>query len=111
MWKVDHSNQLFKNFCMDCKTLNNQNKLGKLKTMDSKAMLQAIEANLVSSTQRVSGELHILQTSVVGHFHDLCKSTQSWFVPHVTKILQNFWLTRIHAYLDTHTHTHTHTYN
>ena len=53
--------------------------------MDSETVLQAIEANLVSSTQRVSGELTILQSSVIGHLND-----QIAF--HITKILQNIWL-------------------
>ena len=45
---------------------------------------------------RVSGELSILQSSVVCHFHNLSKSIQSFqIVLHVTKILQNFWLTFI----------------
>ena len=37
------------------------------KTVDSKAVLQAIEENLVSSIRRVSGELDILQSSVIHH--------------------------------------------
>ena len=42
--------------------------------MDSEAELQAIEANLVSSIQRVSGELGISQSSVVCPLHGLSKS-------------------------------------
>ena len=38
------------------------------------AVLQAIEANLVGSIWRVSGELDIFQSSVVHHLHDLVKN-------------------------------------
>ena len=55
-------------------------------------MLQAIEANLASSTWRVSGELG----SVVYHLNNFGKSLRSrQIVPHITKILQNFWLTLV----------------
>ena len=37
--------------------------VGRSLTMDSKVMLQAIEANLASSIQRVSGEVSIKQFS------------------------------------------------
>ena len=41
----------------------------------------------------VSDDLRISQLSIVHHLHDLSKNIQScWIVPHVTKILQNFWL-------------------
>ena len=67
--------------------------------MDSKAVLQAMEANPLSSIWRVSGELSLSQSSVVYHLHDLGKSIQSCqIVPHVTKILQNFWLILIILY-------------
>ena len=55
-------------------------------------------ANPVSSTQRVSGELGISQSSVVCHLHDLDKSSQNyWIELHITKILQDFWLILVHA--------------
>ena len=41
--------------------------------MDSETVLHAIEANLVSSIRRVSGDLSILQHIVVCHLHDLGK--------------------------------------
>ena len=47
------------------KNLNNPPKLGRLKTVDSKAMHKVIDANPASSTWRVSGELVILQSSVL----------------------------------------------
>ena len=78
----------FKKFYSGCKNLDDQASSGKPKTMDSKAMLQ------LSSTQRVSGELSISQSSIVSHLHDLDKSISSCqIVPHITKILQNFLLT------------------
>ena len=64
-------------------------------------MLQAVEVNLVSSTQGVSGELGISQSSVVCHLNDLGKSIQSCqIVPHATKILQNFWLTLVFHFFE-----------
>ena len=54
-------------------------------------MLQEIEVNMANSTRRVSGELHILQSSVICPRHDFCKIPQSGqIVPQATKILQNF---------------------
>ena len=47
---------------------------GRPKTVESEAVHQAIEANLVNSTQRVSGEVGISQFSVVCHLHDFSKS-------------------------------------
>ena len=89
---VDHLKGL-KKFCSDKKNLDNQKELSKPKTMDSKVMLQAIETNLVSSTRRVSGELGISQSNIIHHLHDHSKSIWScWILPHITKILQNFWL-------------------
>ena len=58
------------------------------KTTDSGTMHQAIEANLVISTQRVSGKPDISQFSMVHHRPNHSKSCQ--IVPHITKILQNF---------------------
>ena len=52
-------------------------------------LLQAINANPVSSTRRVSGELGISQSNVVGHF-SLGKSIRSCrFVPqhNIVKLL------------------------
>ena len=63
-----------KKFCLGYKNLDNQAKLGRSKIVDSKAKLQATEANSVSSTWRVSGELDLLQSSVVHHLHDLNKN-------------------------------------
>ena len=62
---------------------------GRSKIMNSKA-------NLVSSSRGVSGELSISQSNIFHHFHNLSKSIWSfWIVPHIIKILQNFWLTLV----------------
>ena len=76
--------------------LNDQAGSGKPIIMDSKALLQAIEANSVNSSQIISGKLGISQFNVFHHLHDLGKSIQScWTVPPVSKILQNFWLNQV----------------
>ena len=49
----------FKNFCSNCKSLNDQAKSDRSKTVDYEALFQASEANLVSSTR---GELGISQS-------------------------------------------------
>ena len=83
----------FKIFQLGCKNLNNQARWSRSKTMDSEAVPQAIEVNLASSTQRVSGKLIISQSNVVCNLHDLSKSMQiCQILPHITKIFQNFWL-------------------
>ena len=64
------------------------------RTMDSETVLQAIVENLVNCIQRVPGELGISQSSMVCYFHYL----GIWIgqiVLHITKILQNFWLTPV----------------
>ena len=61
------------------------------KVVDSEAVLLVVNTKLASSIQRVSGDFDISLSSVVRHLHDISKSIRSWrFVPHVTKILQNF---------------------
>ena len=72
---VDHRTvtRWFKKFRSRCKNLDNQTGSGRPKTVDSEAVLRAIEANLVSSTRRVSGELD----SVIGYFYDFNRSTQN----------------------------------
>ena len=83
----------FKKFCSVGKNLDNQTKSGWFKIVDSEAVLEAIKENLVSSTLRVSGEFGISQSSVVCNHLDLSKSMWSCQIkPHVTKILQKFWL-------------------
>ena len=53
------SRQLKKS-CLSCKNPNNQAMLHRSKTVDSVAVLQAIEANLLSSTYQVSLSSHSL---------------------------------------------------
>ena len=51
----DHSTitRWFKIFCLGCWNFNDQPRADRPKSMDSKAMLHAIEANLVSNTRKV----------------------------------------------------------
>ena len=74
------------------------------KTEYSESMLQAIEARPARSTWRVSGDLGISWSSIIHHFHNLCKSIRSTRIvlPNVTKILQNLWLTLVVALEGTH---------
>ena len=67
----------FKKFRSGCKNLDDQVKSRRPKNVYSKTVLQAVATNPVSSTQRVSGELSISQSSVVRHLHDLDKSILS----------------------------------
>ena len=86
----------FKKFYTSCKDFKDQAKSDRLKTMDSEAVFQAIEANLVNSTQRVSDELSISQSSMICYLNKLGKNIWSCqIVPHISKILQNFWLTLV----------------
>ena len=57
--------------------LNDQARSGRPKTMDSKALQQAIEANPGTSIPKVSSELGIPESNVVQHFHDLRKNILS----------------------------------
>ena len=54
--------RLLKKFRSGYKNLTDQARSVRPKSVDSKAVLLAIEVNTVSSTQRVSGELGILQS-------------------------------------------------
>ena len=51
---VNHSTETrwFKKFCSGCKNLDDEARSGRPKTMNSEAILQTIEANTASSTQR-----------------------------------------------------------
>ena len=80
-----------KKFRWGCKNLYDQEISGRPKTVNSKTVLQAIEASSASSTRGVSAELRILQTNVVHHLHDLSKSIQSCRIMLHIEILQNFW--------------------
>ena len=85
-----------KKFYWDCKNLDDQTSPGRPKNVDPEVVLQAIEVNPVSSSWRVSGKLGISQSSMIHHFHNLGKSIWNCrIVPHIIKILQNFWLTLV----------------
>ena len=83
---VDNSTvtRWFKKFYLSCKNVNNQARSKRSKTVNSKTVLQVIEVNPVTITQRESS---ISQSSVISHFHVLGKNICRC---HVTKILKNF---------------------
>ena len=79
-----------------CKNLNDQARSSRFNSMDFEAILLTIAANPTSNTRRVSGKLNGSQCYVIRHLDDLNKSIQRCrIVPHVTKILQNFWPTQV----------------
>ena len=83
-------NVQFKKFRSVCKNIGDQAKSGRPKTICSEAVLQAREANPVSS------ELATTQSNVVCSLRNLYKNIQScWIVPHIIRILQNFRLTLV----------------
>ena len=66
---------------------------GRPKTTDSEVVLEALEANPVSTNWSVLAKLGISQFSMLCYLHDFGKSIQSCqIVPHITKTLQNYWL-------------------
>ena len=69
---------------------NSQVRSSRPKIIDSKAMLQAIEANMVNSTQNESGELGISLFCLVITFTMSAKTPELPNCTHLTKILQNF---------------------
>ena len=74
----------FKKFHEGCKNFDDQARSDRLKTMDSKMMLQPIEAHPASNTQRVSGEHSISYSDVIDYLRNLSKSIQSCkIMPHV----------------------------
>ena len=77
---VDHSivTRWLKKFSSGCKNLDNQARSSRPKNVDAEAALLAIEINLLSSTERVSGNLRISQSSLFHHFHNLDKSIQKF---------------------------------
>ena len=82
-----------KRFRLACKNFYNQERSGWPKVVDSVVVPQARKVNPVSSTRKVSDEFSNFQSSVVRELQDSEKSTQKCrIVSHVTKILQNFWL-------------------
>ena len=76
-----------KNICMDYMNLNDQERLGRLKIIDYKAMFQAIEVNPVSSTLRVS-RYEVQCFFTVTNSAKTSKTAKLCLT--VTKILQNF---------------------
>ena len=56
-----------------CNNFDDQTRSGKFLSIDSEALIHAIETNPMSSTWRVSGVLGMLQFSIVRYLHDLDK--------------------------------------
>ena len=58
---VDHTTitRWFKKFCSGCKNLDDQTRSGRPKTVDSEAMLQAIEVIPTSNTQSIKWACHL----------------------------------------------------
>ena len=63
--------------CSGCKNLNDQAKSGRPKTVDSRMVLQPIEANPASSTQKLLIKLGISQSNVFCHPYNLGNSIWS----------------------------------
>ena len=73
---ISSVNEWFKKFHLGYKNLDDQEKSGKTKTIDSKAVIEANKAYLMRSTGRVSGKLSISQLSFVCHLHNFSKSLE-----------------------------------
>ena len=86
---IDHSTvtKWFKEFCSVCMNLDDQARSAKPKTVD----FEAIETNLESSTWRVSGDLGISQSNVVGLLLDLNKSIQSCLIVPCYQNIPKLW--------------------
>ena len=81
-----------KKFLLCCKDTDDQARSGRPKSVDSDAILKAVEANPVSVIWRVSGEISIVQFDVVRQLHDLGKNIRCCRkISLITKILQNIW--------------------
>ena len=126
-WKVMAQliTRCFKKFHSGSKNLDIQVGSGWPKSVNSEVVTQPIEANPVSSTLRVSGELGISQSSMVDHSQELgiwkfglslsrrrdltalCnlsalqarQKSSGRTVPHVTKILQIFLFSLVYIHV------------
>ena len=91
---VAHSTAIrwFKKFRSGCKNVDDQLRLGWLKSVDSDPVLQDLGKIPVSSTQWIPGELGILQFSVVCNLLDPGKSicnyrNCAWRLQNIVKLL------------------------
>ena len=86
---VDHStNQMVEKICLGCKKLNDQARTDRPKFVDSEAVLQVIEANPVSSSQRIR---HLTVQCDWSPLRPCQKHPELLnCTSHVFKILQNF---------------------
>ena len=71
----------FKKFHSGAMNLDYPERSGRPKIMNSKILLKATEANLVSRTWRVSGKFSISPSTVVRHLHNFTRSFR--IVPHI----------------------------
>ena len=84
VWKVegaiDHStvSRNFKKFLQGCNNLDDQGSLGRPTNVCFEDLLKAIEPNIASSTQSVSGEHSISQSAVGCHLYILGESVQNY---------------------------------
>ena len=84
--KVQEISNSYQNF-------DNQARLGRSKTMDSKAVPQVSEKTR-RVEHRVSGKLGMSQGNVASYLYNLSKTIQSWWILfYIIKILQNIKLT------------------
>ena len=72
LWKQPKT--FFKKFYLGSRNLDDQVRSSRPEIVDSEAVLQAIKANQMSSTWRLSGKLGISLSSVVCHYYDLSKN-------------------------------------
>ena len=96
---IDNStiSKWLKKFCSGYRNLDDWARSCKFKSIASEAVLKAIEANLASSTWRVSVELKISQSIVIHQHQDLSKSFKNCqTVSLVSKISQNMWPTFVY---------------
>ena len=70
---VDHDNQMVQEILLKLKNPDNQPRSSRPKTMVSEALLQAIEANLISNFQRLSSKFGISQFNVAHYLQDFRK--------------------------------------
>ena len=84
---IDYSRWL-KKFRTGCKNLDDQVRSGMPKIVDSEVLPKTTEANRASSSWRVSGELGILQFSIIHHLQKHLEVPNR--ASRINKILQNF---------------------
>ena len=86
---VDHSTvtRWLKKFYLCSKNIDDQARSGRLKTVHSEAMFQAIEANSMSNIRRISCDFSISQSTVVCHLHNLKLKNCASHYQNIAKLL------------------------